>query len=122
MKRSSYEALIGKKLYKAYANKLTRVKNLSKKMYYKQSILEKSKTLKNFGNLLIQSFPRNAQTRTPIIPFEIIINDCSLNNPQKVAQSFNDYFVKIGQSIDSIDDTKFPSFKTYNSSKSPFTH
>ena len=38
----------------------------------------------------------------------------SLNNPPKIAQYFNDYFVKIGQSIaNSIDETKFLSFKTF---------
>ena len=51
---------------------------------------------------------------TLLAPFEIIVNDCSLNNPQKIAQSFNKYFVKISQSIaNSIDERKLSSFRTY---------
>ena len=51
-----------KTFYKAHANKLTRVKNLSKKFIRNNQFSKESKTLMNFGNLLIQSFPRNAQT------------------------------------------------------------
>ena len=118
-----------KTFYKAYANKPTRVKNLPKKMYYKQSILEKQQNSTELWKFIYSVIP-SKRADTPFAPFEIIVNDCFLNNPPKIAQSFNDYFVKIGQSIaNNIDETKFPSFKTYMkyscfpnySSKAPFT-
>ena len=105
-----------KTFYKVYANKLARVKNLSKKMYYKQSILEKKQNLNELWKFINSAIP-SKRPDTPLAPFEIIVNDCSLNNPKKIAQVFNDYFVNIGQSIaNSIDETKFPSFKTYMNS------
>ena len=82
-------------------------------MFYKQSILEKKQNPKELWKFINSVIP-SKRADTPLAPFEIIVNDCSLNNPQITPQSFNDYFVKIGQSIaNSIDETKFPSFKTY---------
>ena len=45
-----------KAMYKVYANKLTRVKNLSKKIFYRWAITDKNITLKNYGSLLTQSY------------------------------------------------------------------
>ena len=82
-------------------------------MYYKQSIFEKKQNPKELWKFINSIIPLKCSD-TPLASFEIIINDCSLNNPQKIAQSFDEYFVIIGQSIaNSIDETKLPSFKTY---------
>ena len=91
---------------------------LESKIYQKKCITNNqlSKKKQNPKELwkFINSVISSKRSDTPLAPFEIIVNDCSLNNSQKTAQSFNDYFVKIGQSIaNSIYETKLLSFKTY---------
>ena len=81
-------------------------------MYYKQSILEKKQNPKELSKFINSVIP-SKRSDTFLGPFKIIVNDSSINNPQKITQSFNDYFVKTGQlTANSIDETKLPSFKT----------
>ena len=63
-------------------------------MYYKQSIFEKEQNPKELWKS-INLVTSSKRSDTPLAPFEIIVNDCSLNNFQKIAQFFNNYFVKL---------------------------
>ena len=87
--------MISKKtFYKTYANKLTRVRNLSKKLYYKEAICLKKKTIpRSCGSLLILLSRQN-----PPSP-KTLNNHTVIEDPFLISELFNDYFVKIGQSI-----------------------
>ena len=90
-------------------------------MYFQQSIFEKKQNLQKLWKFINLVVPQK-HSDTSLAPFEIIVNGCSLNNPQKIAQYFNDYFVKIGQSIAiSIGETTLSSFKTYMNKSAPQT-
>ena len=86
-----------KTFYKTYANKLTRVKNLSKKLFYKEAIFLKKnnpKKLLRFINAIISIkqqgyFPSS----------KILNNDTVIDDPIIISELFNDYLVKTGQFI-----------------------
>ena len=100
-----------KSFYKLYANKLIRVKNFPKKMYYKAAISEQKNDPRELGKLIhsvISSKPSSAT------PSKINVDDLVIDDPPKISHLFNDYFTKIGHSIaNTIDNTDYVKFTTY---------
>ena len=86
------------KLYfKQFANKLTRMKTQSKKAFYYSAISERKnnpKRLWEFINSVIY-------TKRTIIcyPFRVNVDNYETDDPSETSEIFNDYFVKIGESI-----------------------
>ena len=86
------------KLYfKQFANKLTRMKTQSKKAFYYSAISERKsnpKQLWEFINFVIH-------TKRTIIcpPLRVNVYDYETDDPGETSEIFNDYFVKIGESM-----------------------
>ena len=97
--------------FKKYVNKLTRVKNLSKKLYYKEKIAKIKHNPKDLWKLILSAIPskRTNPTTTKIISDNVTVEDQS-----HIAEIFNRYFVEIGQSLaqnaNTLDSTDFRNF------------
>ena len=86
----------GKHFYKAYANKLTRVKNLSKKMYYTEFISKNKSNPKKMWEIINSAI----STKSVISPLtKINIENLVIEDSSKIADCFNQFFVEIGHSI-----------------------
>ena len=86
----------GKHFYKAYTNKLTRVKNLSKKMYYTEFISKNKSYPKKMWEMINSAI----STKSVITPLtKINIENSVIEDLTKIADCFNQFFVKIGHSI-----------------------
>ena len=101
----------GKLYYKKYANKLTRVKNLAKKLYYNEAINDKKnnpKELWRFINSVIPSkrfSPSSTATK---------VDNAENVNPDEISEHFNNYFVETGLSIaKSASANENPDFKSF---------
>lgn len=109
-----------KSFYKKYANKLTRVKNLSKKLYYNATISEKKnnpKDLWKFINSVIS--PKRGDTYSPP---KLLIDDAIVENPDEISEKFNEYFVNVGETIaNSLGNVTKVDFKTFLKNSVPQT-
>ena len=86
----------GKDFYKAYANKLTRVKNLSKKMYYSEFISKNISNPKKMWEIINSAI----STKSVISPLtKINIENSVIEDSSKIADCFNQFFVEVGHSI-----------------------
>ena len=88
--------------YKRYANKLTKVKQLSKKLYFEKEFNNSDnprKMWKTLRNLL----PSKMSCSVPKV---LEINNSDVNHPADIANHFNNYFCGIGKSLaDQINDS-----------------
>ena len=85
-----------KHYYKAYANKLTRVKNLSKKMYYTEFISKNKSNPEKMWQIIISAI----STKSVISPLtKINIENSVIKDSSKIADCFNQFFIEIGHSI-----------------------
>ena len=84
--------------FKKYANKLTHLKEISKKLFYgnevKNSKLDPKKLWKTLHSLLPWKKKKNSD-----MPSSININGNNLENSNDIAEAFNDYFINVGQSL-----------------------
>ena len=102
----------GKWYYKKYANKLTRVKNLSKKNYYNDAIREKKNNPKELWKFINSVIPSKRSVSSP--PTKIKVDNTEIANPDEIAELFNNYFVEIGHLIaKSVSTTETPDFKSF---------
>ena len=96
--------------FKKYANKLTRVKNLAKKFYYKEKIAKIRHNPKALWKLILSVIPSK---RTNPTTTKIISDNVTVENQSHIAKNFNQYFVKIGRSLaqnaNALDSTDFRS-------------
>ena len=87
-----------KMFYKKYTNKLTKLKTVAKKLHYEnefRSSADNPRLLwKTLNNLLPSK--RSAGNSAPKI---LKINGTSFDQPADIAQSFNNFFCNIGQSL-----------------------
>ena len=86
-----------KSLYKVYANKLTRVKNLSKKLFYHSAIMEQKHDPKKLWKIINSVIPPRKNLLS--CPPKLNIANITVEDPNEIAQQLNNYFVKIGQTI-----------------------
>ena len=84
-----------RQFYKKYANKLTRLKNLSKKMYYKEAFNVKKSNSNELWKL-INSFILNKRANIPIVK-KLTVNNIDFEEPEGISEQFNKFFVEIGQ-------------------------
>ena len=75
---------IEKYFYKRYANILTRIKNLAKKLYFHQA------TKKKTWNLLRVLSPSNTSSSTPS---SLTVNNETFTNPMAITNQLNYHFV-----------------------------
>ena len=100
--------------YKTYANKLTRVKNLAKKLYYDTEVAEKKSNPRELWKLIktVISTKRSHSHNSSLT--NICVDDELINEPEEVCEHFNNYFVQVGESIANsirnIDNVNFTSY------------
>ena len=111
-----------KAFYKSYANKLTRVKALAKKLYLGAAITEKKDNLNGIlltytkWNLIKNVVNTKTSSNLKHSPSKIIIDHDIIENPVEISDHFNNYFVNIGHSLlnnSDIPDFESESFTTY---------
>ena len=81
--------------YEKYANKLTRVKNLSKKLYYNDNITNKKNHPYELWKFINSVIPSTRSAKSPLT--KLSHNDSFIEDPPTMAELFNNYFVKIGK-------------------------
>ena len=83
-------------LYKTYKNKLTHIKEISKKMYYK-SVIDENKSNSNRLWKVINEIIRKERKQTSNIPHEVIdANGHKQTDSATVNNTFNQYFSEVG--------------------------
>ena len=85
-----------KQFFKKYANKLTRVKKLSKKMYYTEYISKHNSNPKKVWQIINSLIPR--KTVNSFVK-NINVDNKFIDHPSDIAEEFNKYFVEIGNSL-----------------------
>ena len=86
-------------LYKTYGNKLTHVKEISKKMYYK-SVIDVNKSNSNRLWKVINEIIRQERKQTNNIPHEVIdANGHKQTDSVTVSNAFNQYFSEVGSRL-----------------------
>ena len=86
-----------KQYFKKFANKLTLEKTQAKRAYYHATIFERKnnpKQLWNFVNNIIHT--KRSSTN---LPFKFTLDNNEMDEPGKISECFNKYFVQIGESI-----------------------
>ena len=97
--------------HKKYANKLTRVKTLSTKMYFNNAVDERKNKPKELWKFINSVIPHNIAR---IHPPKLIKDGKALENPEEISEEFNNYFLEIGLTIANFaNPTGNNDFKTY---------
>ena len=90
-----------KLFYKIYANKLTKIKRLSKKLYLQQEIIKSRHDMRKFWGIMKTLLPNNHNSSQPV---SLSFDGNKLTNPKDIANCFNTHFCSIGKSLaDKID-------------------
>jgi len=98
--------------YKKYSIELTLIKNLSKKMYYEQEIQEWKNNPKELWKLSNSVIPNKCTSNPPLT--KLIVDNKVFEDPVDITKEFNNYFVKIWQTISNqIFNTPGFEFKSY---------
>ena len=85
-----------KQFFKKYANKLTRVKKLSKKMYYTEYISKHNTNPKKVWKIINSLIPRKT---VKYFVKNINVNNKFIDHPSDIVEEFNKYFVEIWNSL-----------------------
>ena len=103
-----------KHYFKIYSNKLTKVKNLSKNLFYNETISEHKdnpKQLWRFINLVISA--KTLRNNSPH-PLKLVDENDIIRNPPEISEKFNKHFAEIGLQISNTVNTNNASnFKAY---------
>ena len=83
-------------MYKTYANKLSNVKALSKKLYLKQEIINSSHDMRKFWCIMKTLLP-NKPTR--VLPNYIHEEGQKIDTPLDIADKFNNHFCRVGKAL-----------------------
>ena len=86
-----------KSFHKIHANKLTRVKNLSKKLNYHSAIADQKSNPRDLWKFIKTVIPSKSSACSN--PTKLIVDDRAVENANEIALAFNNYFVEIGSSI-----------------------
>ena len=103
-------------LYKQYSNTLTRVKNLSKRVYYHSKMNEFKNNPKEAWDILRTILTNKSKSS---LPDTIKVDDTNISDPKTIAEKFNTHFTNVGKllaaSLNAID----TDFLTYLKSRNP---
>jgi len=96
---------------KKYANKLTKIKIFSKKLYLKNEIINPRNDMKKFWSIIKTSNPQNSNNKAPD---RINLDENIVDNALDISQHFNDHFCSCGKKLsDSICNVNEPKFSSY---------
>ena len=98
-------------MYKTYANKLSKVKALSKKLYLKQEIVNSSHDMHKFWCIMKTLFP---QKPTRVLPNYIHEEDQIIDTQLGIADKFNNHFCMVGKVLaEKIKPSNLNNFQQY---------
>ena len=102
---------IEKILYKTYANKLSKVKALSKKLYLKQEIVNSSHDMRKFWCIIKTLLPHKL---TRVLPNYIHEEGQIIHTPLDIADKFNDHICRVGKVLaEKIKPSNLNNFQQY---------
>ena len=108
-----------KRFCKTYANKLTKIKRLSKKLELRSQILNSRHDNKKFWSIMNTLTPQTVARKSPN---SIFVGGKIINNHVEIAEKFNSHFCCISKKLsDSIGTTKAPKFNVYLSKRVSFS-
>ena len=102
-------------IYKTYANKLTKVKSLAKKLYIARELSNCKGDGRKMWEAVKTLIPSNSTKKSKATPSELRIDGSLIQNPKLMADEFCKHFTNIADSIlDSLNLTSYTSdFKHY---------
>ena len=102
---------VHKRFYKTYANKLTKIKTLAKKLYFQNEIVNSRHVMRKFWGVINSLTPYNTK---PSYPSSIIVGNSVINTPAEIADEFNKHFCSIGKKLsDEANNLHPPNFNQY---------
>ena len=100
-----------KLLYKTYANKLTKIKRLSKKLHLHQEIVNSRHDMRKFWGIVKTSLPNNQKSNPSV---SLTVDGTKVTDSTKIADCFNNHFCSIRKSLaDNIDSSRPHSYSLY---------
>ena len=101
-----------KLFYKVYSNKLTKLKTLSKKLYYTSKFDECQKDAHKVLNVIRSTLPNSKPIKDT--PDSLVTDRGTTSDYQNRADKFNKFFCSIGSNLaNNFSNTSFKSFSTY---------
>ena len=88
-----------KMMYKTYANKLTKVKTLAKKLYFAQELSNCKGDGRKMWEVIKTIIPSNSTKKSKMTPSELNIDGSLVQNPKIMADEFCKHFSNIADSI-----------------------
>ena len=82
--------------YKTYLNKLTKIKSLSKKLYFQNEVRNSHKDPRKMWNTIRMTLPTKQKLQPPS---SLKINESFTDNPKLIAKLFNNHFCTIGSKL-----------------------
>ena len=108
---------VKRSFFKKYTNKLTKLKALSKKLYYSKELKNNQNDPRKTWDVIRSALPASNKRSTDT-PQSLKINECRTNDPQKIADHFNEFFFSIGANLaNSVDNSDPKSFLKYLSQR-----
>ena len=83
--------------YKKYAKIFERAKEMAKKQYYSNVMVKHQHNLKESWKVMKEIISKKPTFRK--FPAELQIDEKTITDPQKIANTFNDFFAKIGPNL-----------------------
>ena len=97
-----------KLFYKTYANKLTKIKTLAKKIGFSKGNCNSRNDMRKFWGVINSLTPQNAK---PNYPSTIIVGNSIIKTPAEIADKFNKHICSIGKKLsDEANTTNPPDF------------
>ena len=101
-----------KSFYKVYSYRLTKLKTLSKKLYYTSKFDECQKDTRKVWNAIRSTLPNSKPIKDT--PDSLVTDRGTTSDYQNIADEFNTFFCSIGPNLaNNFSNTSFKSFSTY---------
>lgn len=98
--------------YKTYRNKLNVLLRKAKKEYFAAQLKLAKNNLKQTWDVIKQALNKPSH-KVSKYPSEFKSDDTTFNNPIKIVNKFNEFYINIGSSLDQQIPTNHPNFKSY---------
>ena len=85
-----------KNTFKRYLNKLSKLKTLSKKVYFQNELSKCKQNLQKTWEIIKSTLSNSSCCH---LPNSIKINDTTTDNPTTISNEFNNYFCSIGSKL-----------------------
>ena len=90
---------VSKLIYKTYANKLTKVKSLAKKLFFAQELTNCEGDGRKMWEVIKTLIPLNSTKKSKVTPSKLEIDGSLIQDPKLIADKFGKHFSNIAASI-----------------------